>query len=253
MALNYDGRVFRTVSNTSGGDVTGATTFHYHQAGDMVWATYAGGAIRQGTLLARADAEGGLEMRYQHLTRDGAFKSGRCSSRPELLPDGRVRVHERWQWTDGAEGEGVSMIEEVAPSAAKVAIKTVGPTPIGPQHRASCHCGAVVLELDLPEGIVDPQRCDCSLCRRRGAIVGSVAQEGLRVVKGEDSLARYQFNTMTAQHHFCRTCGIYTHHRRRSDPQQFGFNVGCLDGVNPFDLGPVPTSDGVNHPSDRKA
>lgn len=130
-------------------------------------------------------------------------------------------------------------------------IKTVGGTEIKSKHRLSCHCGAVVLELDLPEGIVDPRRCDCSLCRRKGAIVASVPLTGLRIVQGEESLTAYQFNTRTAKHYFCRRCGIHTHHQRRSNPGQYGYNVGCLEGVNPFDLGPVPTMDGVNHPADR--
>ena len=129
--------------------------------------------------------------------------------------------------------------------------KKVGPTEILPVHRASCHCGAVVLELDLPDGVVDPRRCDCSMCRRRGAIVATVPMTGIRVIKGAEVLKSYQFNTHAAEHHFCGRCGIYTHHRRRSNPDQCGYNVGCLDGVNPFDLGPVPTSDGVNHPADR--
>lgn len=130
-------------------------------------------------------------------------------------------------------------------------IKKVGETPIAPKHRASCHCGAVILELDLPDGIVDPQRCDCSMCRRRGAIAATVPLSGLKIIQGEDALRLYQFNTMTAKHFFCSNCGIYTHHQRRSNPNECGYNVACLEGVNPFDLGPVPTNDGVNHPSDR--
>lgn len=130
-------------------------------------------------------------------------------------------------------------------------IRRIGNTEIQPRHRASCHCGAVVLELELPAGVVDPRRCDCSMCRRRGAIVGSVPLAGLRVVAGEDVLRCYQFNTMTAKHYFCGNCGIYTHHQRRSNPHEYGYNVGCLDGVNPYDLGEVETADGVNHPSDR--
>jgi hypothetical protein len=130
-------------------------------------------------------------------------------------------------------------------------IKTVGKTQIQAKHRASCHCGAVVLELDLPDGIVDPRRCDCSMCRRRGAIVASVPLSGIRVVQGASALGMYQFNTMTAKHYFCSLCGIYTHHQRRSNPEEYGFNVGCLEGVNPFELGPVPTRDGINHPADR--
>jgi hypothetical protein len=132
-------------------------------------------------------------------------------------------------------------------------IKKVGGAEILAKHRASCHCGAVVLELDLPEGIVDPRRCDCSLCRRRGAIAASVPLGGITIVQGADALTLYQFNTMTAKHYFCRHCGTYTHHQRRSNPQQYGYNVACLEGVNPFDLGTVPTYDGVNHPADDPA
>jgi hypothetical protein len=130
-------------------------------------------------------------------------------------------------------------------------IKTVGTTPILPRHSASCHCGAVKLELDLPDGIVDPRRCNCSICRRKGAIVASVPLAGLRVIQGQEVLRRYQFNTMQAQHYFCSICGIYTHHRRRSDPTLYGYNVGCLEGVNPFEIGAVPTNDGVHHLADR--
>ena len=130
-------------------------------------------------------------------------------------------------------------------------IKKVGSTIINAKHRATCHCGAVELELDLPDGIVDPRRCDCSLCRRKGAIMASVPLSGIKVIKGQEVLKLYQFNTMSAKHYFCSICGIYTHHQRRSMPEQYGYNVGCLEGVNPFELGEVPTRDGVNHPADR--
>jgi hypothetical protein len=130
-------------------------------------------------------------------------------------------------------------------------IKQVGSTPIKARHRLSCHCGAVVLELELPDGIVDPRRCNCSMCRRRGAIAASVPLAGLHVVQGEDALREYRFNTRTARHFFCGHCGIYTHHQRRSNPTQYGYNVGCLEGVDPYELGPVPTYDGVHHPADR--
>jgi len=131
-------------------------------------------------------------------------------------------------------------------------IRRVGPTQIRERHKATCHCGAVELELHLPDGVVDPRRCDCSICRRKGAIVAGVPMSGLRIVRGQDVLKLYQFNTNTAKHYFCSNCGIYTHHQRRSNPQEYGYNVGCLEGVNPFDLGPVQTNDGVNHPSDQR-
>lgn len=130
-------------------------------------------------------------------------------------------------------------------------IKQVGKTLIQPKHTASCHCGAVVLELSLPNGIENPRRCDCSICRRKGAIVGSVPLAGIKILKGEDVLKCYEFNTKTAKHYFCSNCGIYTHHQRRSNPHEYGYNIGCLEGVNPFELDNVPTNDGVNHPADR--
>lgn len=130
-------------------------------------------------------------------------------------------------------------------------IKKVGNTQINTLHRLSCHCGKVELELALPNGIEKPRRCDCSMCRRRDAIVASVPLNGIRIVQGEDVLKQYQFNTHTAKHFFCGECGIYTHHQRRSDPSEYGYNVGCLEGVNPYELGAIEVMDGVNHPSDR--
>ena len=107
-------------------------------------------------------------------------------------------------------------------------LREVGSTKIQSKHKASCHCGGVVLELDLPEGISDVRKCTCSMCRRKGAVMGAVPLDGLRIVQGGDLLTVYRFNTMTAEHYFCSRCGIYTHHRRRSNPNQFGFNLGCL-------------------------
>lgn len=130
-------------------------------------------------------------------------------------------------------------------------LKKVGDTEIQLKHNASCHCGSVVLELTLPNGIEDPRRCDCSICRRKGAIVGSILLSGIKILQGKGVLKLYQFNTNTAKHYFCSNCGIYTHHQRRSNPQQYGYNIGCLEGVNPFDINKIPTNDGVNHPADR--
>jgi len=83
--------------------------------------------------------------------------------------------------------------------------------------------------------------------------MASVPLSGIKIIKGENVLRLYQFNTLTAKHYFCSVCGIYTHHQRRSNPEQYGYNVGCLEGVNPFLIDNVPTNDGVNHPADRNA
>jgi hypothetical protein len=61
-------------------------------------------------------------------------------------------------------------------------------------YKAQCHCGGVELSLFLPDGLVDPRRCDCSMCRRRGAIVASIPLADLKVMKGAELLSLYQFN-----------------------------------------------------------
>lgn len=131
-------------------------------------------------------------------------------------------------------------------------IKSVGGVQVLSKHRLSCHCGSVVLELSLPDGIVDPRGCDCSICRRKGATVASVGLNGVKIVRGADVIKLYQFNTKAANHYFRSNCGIYTHHQRRSNAGQYGYNVVCLEGFNPFLIGDVPVSDGVNHPADRR-
>ncbi len=123
---------------------------------------------------------------------------------------------------------------------------------IKPIHEGSCHCGSVQFEFTLPKGLEQLRRCDCSMCRRRGAVVASVPLSGINITQGKELLSLYQFNTKTAKHYFCSNCGIYTHHQRRSNPEQYGFNVACLQGVNPFELGEIPIMDGVNHPADRE-
>ena len=114
MRIHYDGKVFRSLSNSANGEVDAATLFHYHQDGDVVWASYAGGGVRRGTLVARVDDAGVLDMRYAHVNARGELATGECRSVPELLPDGRLRLHETWQWTSGDRSKGASIVEEVA-------------------------------------------------------------------------------------------------------------------------------------------
>jgi hypothetical protein len=112
--INYDNRRFRPVDNSAGGEVDGETLFHYRQREELVWATYEGGGIRWGTLVATVDESGNLDMRYAHVNEAGELMTGVCRSKPEVLPDGRLRLHERWRWTSGDGGEGRSVLEEVA-------------------------------------------------------------------------------------------------------------------------------------------
>ena len=117
-------------------------------------------------------------------------------------------------------------------------------------HKLSCHCGAVILRVTLAEGLATARRCDCSFCVRRGAAAVSVRLPDLEILQGADKLTRYTWGTGTAKHHFCSVCGIYTHHQRRSNPNEYGVNLGAIEGVHLPDLGPIGWVDGVNHPSD---
>jgi hypothetical protein len=113
-------------------------------------------------------------------------------------------------------------------------------------RHASCHCGTVKLEVTLPNGLDKLIRCNCSLCKRKGAVMMGMPLERLRVVEGAEKLTLYQWNTRVAKHYFCSVCGIYTHHQRRSDPTQYGINVACLEGVDPLALGDVTVLDGAS-------
>ena len=112
-APNYDGRRFASVATTGNGDAGAATRFDYRQRGSVVWATYRGGGIQLGTLIATVDANGGLDMRYSHVDEAGELRTGTCLSVPEVLPDGRLRLHETWQWTSGDHSTGTSTLEEI--------------------------------------------------------------------------------------------------------------------------------------------
>jgi hypothetical protein len=112
MRANLDGKVFRSVSNTSNGEVGAETRFHYQQTGDLVTATYQGGEIVAGHLIATMQPNGQLEMRYHHLNAKGELMVGRCTSTPRQLADGRLRITEEWQWLSGDMSSGRSEIEE---------------------------------------------------------------------------------------------------------------------------------------------
>lgn len=117
-------------------------------------------------------------------------------------------------------------------------------------HTLSCHCGAVVLNVTLKDPLSSANRCDCSFCRRRAAATVAVDQDDLTIVQGAENLTLYQWNTGTAEHYFCKTCGIYTHHRRRADPTEFGVNLGAIHDVTGDELRAPGWTDGINHPSD---
>lgn len=114
----------------------------------------------------------------------------------------------------------------------------------------ACHCGAIRFRVVLKDGLRTARRCDCSLCRMRGAVAVTAEMGGVTILEGEDMLTEYRFNTGAARHYFCSRCGIYTHHQRRSNAAEYGVNAACLEGVSPFDFPEIPVFDGQTHPTD---
>lgn len=113
MKFNYEGRKFASVQNSETGEVGSDTVFHYHEKENIVWAEYSGGEIAYGHLIAVCNDDGSLDIRYHHVNTSGDLMTGICTSTPEILPDGRIRLHETWQWTSGDNSSGESVIEEI--------------------------------------------------------------------------------------------------------------------------------------------
>ncbi len=101
-------------------------------------------------------------------------------------------------------------------------------------YQGACHCGTVRFVVSAEPD--ETTSCDCSLCVKKNARMIRVPEAGLTITAGRDALATYEWNTHIARHHFCTRCGIYTFHRKRSDPGSFGVNVFCLEGFDPESL-----------------
>ncbi len=113
-------------------------------------------------------------------------------------------------------------------------------------YAGSCHCGKVRFEVDVD---LDHVRvCDCSICRKRGALIHRVPEDRVRILTPLEELTLYQWHTKTAEDWFCPVCGIlpFRRPRDRTPAEAVGgmapftgwsVNVRCLDGV---DLDAIP-------------
>ncbi|GAA0879657.1 hypothetical protein GCM10009119_26260 [Algoriphagus jejuensis] len=111
--INYHDKTFRPVSNSENGETSAETLFHYQQHGDILVCNYSGGKILQGHLIGLVDKNGQIDMRYHQINTNNELMTGICRSVPEVLPNGKIRLHETWQWTSGDLSVGSSVLEEV--------------------------------------------------------------------------------------------------------------------------------------------
>ena len=108
-------------------------------------------------------------------------------------------------------------------------------------YTGCCHCGLVRFEVDAD---IDHVRvCDCSVCRKRGALNFRVDDRDLRLKTSLDQLSVYQWGSLTAKDYFCPKCGILSF-RRPSHPMDaeadrgvlrfdgWTINARCLDEID---------------------
>ena len=113
MLINYNNRSFRAVQNTENGETSAETIFRYKQDVNILTAEYAGGKIVKGHLIGLVDESGNINMRYHQVNDKGELMTGICHSKPEILENGKIRLHETWEWTSGDRSKGESVIEEI--------------------------------------------------------------------------------------------------------------------------------------------
>ena len=99
-------------------------------------------------------------------------------------------------------------------------------------YKVSCHCNSVRLEIETDLSLI--KQCNCSICKRKNAKMNILSKDSIKSIIGKENLSLYQFDTNIAKHYFCKKCGIYTHHFRKSDPNGIGVNIGCIDEVDSF-------------------
>ena len=110
--INYNDKIFRPVVNSENGETSNDTVFIYKQIGNILTSEYSGGKIINGHLIGLVDENGEIEMRYNQVNQKGELMTGICKSKPEILENGKIRLHETWQWTSGDKSKGQSIIQE---------------------------------------------------------------------------------------------------------------------------------------------
>ena len=110
----------------------------------------------------------------------------------------------------------------------------------------NCHCGTVKFSIPHSLDMSAVRRCDCSLCKRRGAVMLSCPSDDVKIESGAEYLIHYKWNTRIATHHFCSKCGIMTHHQRRTTPNICGINLGCIDELDYRSFQDVTMNNGVD-------
>lgn len=112
-AINYNNRKFRVADTSSNSETDTNTIFHYRQEGDILSCDYDGGNISKGHLIGKVDQDGVIQMRYHQINTNGEIMTGICTSTPEVMHSGKLKLHEEWEWTSGDRTKGSSLLIEI--------------------------------------------------------------------------------------------------------------------------------------------
>ena len=110
--IDYNGKIFKPIEYTENGETSNKTVFLYKQVGNILTSEYSGGKIKKGHLIGLVDNNGNIDMRYHQINNKGEIMTGICKSRPEILKNGKIRLHESWEWTSANKSKGKSILEE---------------------------------------------------------------------------------------------------------------------------------------------
>ncbi|RDI50620.1 hypothetical protein [Nocardia mexicana] len=105
--INYEGRRFHNPAADDG------VIARYHQQGDLVWAHFAGGPVRRGSVNGVVDEAGVLELAYTMVLAGGELVTGVARSTPEHTDDGVLRLREEWERHGPNGSTGISYLEEL--------------------------------------------------------------------------------------------------------------------------------------------
>ena len=110
--INYNNKIFRPIVNSENSETSNETVFTYKQVGNILTSEYSGGKIIAGHLIGVVDKNGNIGMSYHQVNDKNEIMTGICNSKPEILENGKIRLHENWKWTSGDKSKGKSTIEE---------------------------------------------------------------------------------------------------------------------------------------------
>jgi len=98
-----------------------------------------------------------------------------------------------------------------------------------PRLTATCHCGAVTVE--LPQRPRQLTSCNCSICRRYGTLWAYYMLRDVKVHAKRGTLKNYSWGEKSLRFVRCGTCGCITHWEpvQRKKTSRIGVNARNLE------------------------